>query len=107
MPIRVYTLAAVQDECRLNASEALAGVIAFHLFNLAAAVTLQFEAKTKGAPDAAFTAIQATNLATGAQATSATAVGIYRIDASGELDIRARVSASTGSIDVYPGVSLG
>jgi hypothetical protein len=108
MPIDKKTLAAVNDAFELNVSEALSGTAVFQLFNITGTITVAFEAKTKGAPTSAWTAVQATNLANGTQAATATAVGLYRVDASGELDLRVRVTVSgPGTVDVYPGISLG
>lgn len=113
MPIRFgdspfKTIGAVNDAVELNVSEALSGICVFQLFNITGTLTVQFEAKTKGAPVGAWTAVQATNLNTGTQATTASAAGLYRVDASGELDVRVKVTVSgPGTVDVYPGVSLG
>jgi len=98
-------LAAVNDEVALNASESLAGTVVFHLDNVTGVINVVFEARMRGSPT--WQLIQAANVSTGTLVTVATAAGLFRIDASGQLDIRARSTVATGTVDVYAGVSLG
>ncbi len=56
--------------------------------------TVTFEAKVRGAADAKFTTIAATNASTLANATTTTANGIFRVVGDG-LDVRARMSLYT------------
>lgn len=110
MAIAAKQLTAVNDESRLNASEALSGSIVFTIEQVSGTWTIVFESKVKGAPDTAFRATQAVNTETGTLVTSTTqaAPGNFRIDASGQLEVRARMSVSgPGVANVYPGVSLG
>lgn len=109
MAMATKSLLVPTDEYRINVSEALSGVVVFGLVaNGAPDRTVNFEVKVRGQADGAFQAIQATNLSTGTLVTSATAAGVFRIDASGELEIRARLSGgTTGGFDVTAGVTLG
>ena len=103
-------LAAVNDEARWNASEALAGVGTFGLEHISGTWTVVFEARVRGSADTAWVQVQAANLNTGALAvttTNAITVSLWRLDLSGQLEVRVRVTASTGSVRIYPGVSLG
>lgn len=105
MSISVFRLAAVNDQAALNASEALSGAITFHVDNIGATPTFVFEARPRGSAGA-WVNIQAVNLATGALVLNTTTVGLFRVDASGQLDVRLRQTVA-GSADVYVGVSLG
>jgi len=58
--------------------------------------TIQFEMSIDGTN---FVAVQATNVSTGAIATTATAVGVYKYDVVGALVVRVRATAWTsGSV---------
>lgn len=105
MGLPKQTLAAVNDEARWNASEALAGVGTFGL-DITGAPTVVFEARVRGSTT--WVSVQAVNLTTGALAVNATAAGLFRIDLSGQLEFRVRMTVvGGGTVDVWPGVSLG
>lgn len=108
MTIAKTTLAQLNDVTPgLDASLSLSGQVGYHIVGTFVG-TITFEAWLEGAGVGNATPIQATNLGTAAAASTATAPGLYRIAASPQIRIRARMSAYTsGSADVYPAVSLG
>jgi hypothetical protein len=65
--------------------------------------TIIFEATIDGTN---WVAILAENVTTGAQATTATANGIYRVVCMGMVQIRARISAWTSGTVVVTGVAI-
>lgn len=104
MPIQKQSLGAVNDVAQANASEALAGSVVYQIENVGATPTFVFEAKQRNATT--WLPIQALNLGTGTLVLNATAAGLYKIDASGELDTRCRQTVA-GTADVFVGISLG
>lgn len=112
MSLKKQTLTNVNDETRWNASEALAGTIAFALDGQTGTGTYVFEARIRPQVDAsqavpAWTSVQVVNLTTGTFVTSSTGPGLFRFDCSGQLEFRVRSTTATGTIDVFPGVTIG
>lgn len=113
MSLQKRTLTLVNDEVRWNASEALAGTIAFALDNQTGTGTYVFEARIRPQVDAsqavpAWTSVQVVNLTTGTFVTSSAAPGLFRLDCSGQLEFRVRCTvAGPGTMDVFPGVTIG
>jgi hypothetical protein len=81
------------------------GALTFQLSGTFTA-TVTFEVTDMNGSSPSWVAVPATNVNTGVAATTATAAGIYRLDASGFQRVRARCSAFTsGPIDVVANAS--
>ena len=108
MPIKVYALGALNAATDfLDASASLSGQVAFQIYGTFVG-TITFEGYLEGATSANLIALQATDLNAGTAATTATGPGIFRINVSPTIRVRARMSAYTsGTANVAPAASLG
>lgn len=94
---KTFTLAALNDAADLgNADAGLAGDITFQITGTFSQ-TLTFEATIDGTN---WVALMATNLNTGTGATTTTAAGLFRVDATGLTRFRVRCSAHTSGSSV-------
>lgn len=105
MIAKSFTLGALNDAADLgNADAGLAGDITFQITGTFAA-TLTFEATVDGTN---WVAVLATDLTAGTAASTATAVGLKRVDATGFTRFRVRCSLYTsGSAVIYATPTVG